>query len=222
MKQQTILFDLDGTVTDSGEGIINCAAMTLERLGLPVPDRETMRVFVGPPLHDTFIKFGVPPEEADRAVEIYRSRYHTVGKFENNPYPGIRELLDALRKRGFRLLIATSKPEKLSCEILEHFDLARYFDRICGATLDRSRITKADVIAYLLADYPERGETLMVGDTAFDVTGAAVHGISTIGVSWGYGSTQEMREAGAIVIASTTAELLNLILEAFRQNDQAY
>lgn len=211
MVNKTILFDLDGTVTDSGEGIINCAAMTLERLGLPVPDRESLRLFVGPPLHDTFVKFGVPETMADRAVEIYRSRYHTVGKFENYPYPGIRQLLEALQSRGYRLLIATSKPEKLSCEILAHFDLARYFERICGATMDRSRITKSDVIAYLLADFPDRGETIMVGDTAFDVTGAAAHGIPTVGVSWGYGEEADMLRAGAVAAAHTMDELLALL-----------
>ena len=213
MEDKTILFDLDGTVTDSGEGIINCAAMTLERLGLPVPDRQALRIFVGPPLHETFVKFGVPEEMADRAVEIYRSRYHTKGKYENSPYPGIRELLEALKSRGYRLLIATSKPEKLSCEILEHFDLAKYFDRICGATMDRSRISKSDVIAYLLQECPNRGRTVMVGDTAFDVTGAAAHGIPTVGVSWGYGEEGDMLEAGATAVAHNMEELLGLLAE---------
>ena len=213
MSVKTILFDLDGTVTDSGEGIINCAAMTLERFGLPVPDRQTLRFFVGPPLHDTFVRFGVPPEEANRAVEIYRSRYHTVGKFENAPYPGVRELLEALKAQGYRLLIATSKPERLSCEILEHFDLARYFDRICGATLDRSRITKSDVIAYLLEECPTGVRTVMVGDTAFDVTGATAHGIPTIGVSWGYGTEAEMIEAGAVAVAHSMEQLLQLLTD---------
>ena len=211
MIRNTVLFDLDGTITDSGEGIINSAAMTLERFGLPVPDRQTMREFVGPPLHDTFVKFGVCPQEADRAVEIYRSRYHTIGKYENAPYPGIRQLLEDLKNDGFRLLIATSKPEKLSVEILEHFDLAKYFDRICGATLDRSRITKSDVIAYLLNDFQSPTHTIMVGDTAYDVIGAASHGIPTIGVTWGYGTVQELTNAGAIAIANNTETLYSLL-----------
>jgi len=187
--------------------------MTLERFGLPVPNRQAMRTFVGPPLHDTFVKFGIPPEEADRAVEIYRSRYHTVGKFENSPYPGIGRLLEDLKRAGFRLLIATSKPEKLSVEILEHFDLAKYFDRICGATLDRSRITKSDVIAYLLSNTQDPAHAIMVGDTAFDVIGAASHGIPTIGVSWGYGTVRELTEAGAIAIADSTEELYSLLIQ---------
>jgi phosphoglycolate phosphatase len=219
---KAVFFDLDGTLTDSGEGIINCVSYTLEEFGLPVPHRDALRVFVGPPLRESFVKFGVPKEEVDNAIKIYRSRYIPIGKFENSPYEGIRELLERLKAEGHKLYVATSKPETTSVEILEHFDLAKYFDIICGASFDHARHSKALVIAYLLEQTGEGLDAVMVGDTAFDVTGAAVHGISTIGVSWGYGSTQEMREAGAIAIASTTAELLNLILEAFRQNDQAY
>ena len=209
--KRTILFDLDGTLTDSGEGIINCAILALEHFGLPVPDREAMRVFVGPPLQDTFVKFGVAPEDADKAVEVYRSRYTTIGKFENFPYPGVRQLLETLRSHGHKLYVATSKPEAMSIEILEKFDLARFFDRICGATLDRSRSKKEDVIAYLLAQTDATENVIMVGDTAFDVIGAAAHGISTIGVSWGYGAVEEMVSAGAVAIARNIDELLQLL-----------
>ena len=208
---KTILFDLDGTLTDSGEGIINCASLVLEHFGLPVPDRQTMRVFVGPPLHETFVKFGVPDEKADEAVKVYRSRYHTVGKFENTPYPGIREILARLQTEGHRLLVATSKPEALSIEILEKFDLAKYFHRICGASMDRSRSTKENVIAYLLKENGTSDNMIMVGDTAFDVIGAAAHGIPTIGVSWGYGEVADMEKAGAIAIVYTTDDLYELL-----------
>lgn len=211
MEKKTILFDLDGTLTDSGEGIINCAALALSHFGIPVPDRETMRVFVGPPLHDTFVKFGVPADRADEAVVVYRSRYTTVGKFENHPYPGIREMLAHLNAQGHSLLVATSKPEALSIEILEKFGLAQYFDRICGASLDRSRSTKEEVIAYLLEQASDRSRMIMVGDTAFDVIGASAHSIPAIGVSWGYGSVDEMRQAGAIAIADTVTQLQQLL-----------
>lgn len=208
---KTILFDLDGTLTDSGEGIMNSAALALEHYGIPVPDREKMRVFVGPPLHETFVKFGIPDEEADNAVEVYRSRYNTIGKFENFPYPGIPEMLKRLKESGYRLLVATSKPEALSCEILEHFDLAKYFYRICGASLDRSRSTKEEVIAYLLRESGADSEMVMVGDTAFDVTGAAAHGIPCIGVAWGYGTVADMVSAGAAAIADTVDQLEELL-----------
>ena len=209
--KKAILFDLDGTLTDSGEGIINCAAYTLEHYGLPVPSREAMRVFVGPPLHESFIKFGVPADQTAEAIRIYRSRYIPIGKFENEPYPGIRELLEKLVSDGHRLYVATSKPENTSLEILDHFDLSKYFTRICGASTDFSRNTKAEVIAYLLELNGQTENAIMVGDTAFDVIGAKAHGIPTIGVSWGYGEVKDMEEAGAIGIANTMDELYEML-----------
>ena len=211
MANKAIFFDLDGTLTDSGEGIMNCATLALEHFGIPVPTREEMRVFVGPPLDQTFIKFGVPADKADEAIKVFRSRYTTVGKFENFPYPGIREALETLKGQGHRLFVATSKPEVLANEVLNHFDLAKYFEQIAGATLDGSRSHKADVITYLLRLTGDVGQTLMVGDTAFDVNGAAAHGIPTIGVSWGYGEIADMEKAGAIAVARNMDELVELI-----------
>ena len=209
--EKAILFDLDGTLTDSGEGIINCAQMTLERFGLPVPPREEMQVFVGPPLGDTFVKFGIPEERTQEAIDIFRSRYVPIGKYENHPYPGIRELLEALKAQGHRLFVATSKPEVTAIEVLEHFDLAKYFDLICGASFDQSRTTKSEVIAFLLEQNGRIDNAVMVGDTEFDVLGAAAHGIPTIGVSWGYGQVEDMQKAGAAAIADTPESLLELL-----------
>ena len=211
MTKKAIFFDLDGTLTDSGEGIMNCATLGLEHFGLPVPSREEMRFFVGPPLDQTFIKFGVPADKTQEAIEVFRGRYRTVGKFENFPYPGIREALETLKAQGHRLFVATSKPEILANEVLDHFDLAKYFEQIAGATLDGSRSHKADVITYLLGLTGDVGQTLMVGDTAYDVLGAAEHGIPTIGVSWGYGEVADMEKAGAIAIAHTMEEMVALI-----------
>ncbi len=211
--KKTILFDLDGTLTDSGEGIIKCSALALRHFGIEVPDDDAMRVFVGPPLHETFVKFGIPDDKADEAVEIYRSRYNTVGKFENHPYTGIAELLHTLKSSGCRLLVATSKPEALSVEILEKFQLAQYFDRICGASLDRSRSSKEAVIAYLLQEYPDTKNMVMVGDTALDILGAKAHGIDAIGVSWGYGDVAQMRQAGAVAIADSIDQLQALLMK---------
>ena len=208
---KAILFDLDGTLTDSGEGIMNCAKLALNHYGIEVPDEQALRVFVGPPLAETFLKFGVPAEEIDHAIEIYRSRYIPIGKYENRPYPGIRELLEKLKADGHRLYVATSKPETTSVDILEHFDLAKYFDIIAGASFDHARHSKALVIAYLLEQTGTDLEAIMVGDTAFDVIGAKSHGIPTIGVSWGYGETQDMVNAGAIGIARSMEELYQLI-----------
>ncbi len=209
---KTILFDLDGTLTDSGEGIINCALLALEYFKLPLPDRDAMRVFVGPPLRETFQKFGVAPENVDKAVEIYRSRYVPIGMFENTPYPGIRAMLAALKAEGHTLYVATSKPESMANAILEKFELAPYFDRICGATMDAARDSKDKVIAYLLEECGTKEDTYMVGDTAFDVLGAAAHGIPTIGVSWGYGEVADIEKAGAVNIVHSPAELLEFLM----------
>ena len=209
--KKAILFDLDGTLTDSGEGIINCAQYAFQQMGYPVPPREEMGVFVGPPLWDTFEKFGIPKERTDEAVQIFRSRYVPIGKFENTPYPGIRELLEALGAEGNLLYVATSKPETTAVEVLEHFDLAGYFDRICGADLEKKRNSKDAVIAYLLNMTGSDAEMVMVGDTEYDVLGAAAHGIPTIGVSWGYGDVAAMEKAGAKAIVNSTKELLEML-----------
>lgn len=206
-----ILFDLDGTLTDSGEGIINCAIVALEHFGLPIPSREELRVFVGPPLNQTFVRFGVPEDRVQEAIDIYRSRYIPIGKYENTPYPGIRELLEKLRSDGFLLYVATSKPEQTSVDILEHFDLANFFEQICGASMDLSRNSKEDVISYLLKT-AQADSLIMVGDTKFDVIGAAAHGIPTVGVSWGYGTVSDLRLAGAAAIAHTPQELYSILI----------
>lgn len=211
MAKKAIFFDLDGTLTDSGEGIINCAILGLEHFGLPIPSREEMRVFVGPPLDQTFIKFGVPEDKAREAIDVFRSRYVVTGKFENFPYPGIREALQTLKEQGHRLFVATSKPEVTALEVLEKFQLTQYFEQIVGATLDGTRSHKADVIAYLLNKLSDVPSIMMVGDTAFDVTGAAAHGIPTIGVAWGYGEVADMEKAGAVAIAHSMEELVDLL-----------
>lgn len=208
---KTILFDLDGTLTDSGEGIINCAILALEHYGLPIPSREEMRTFVGPPLHESFIRHGVPADQAEDAIRIYRSRYIPIGAYENTPYPGVRELLETLKAQGHTLFVATSKPEEMSIKILEHFDLAKYFDRICGASMDTSRSSKEAVIAYLIDLNGRADNMVMVGDTKFDIIGAKAHGIPGIGVSWGYGKVEQMQESGAVAIAESMDALLSLL-----------
>ena len=169
---KSILFDLDGTLTDSGEGIMKCAVYALAHYGIDAPSKEQLRTFVGPPLTETFARFGVPLDKLAEAVEIYRKRYIPIGRFENHPYTGVRELLEQLRNDGHKLYVATSKPEWMSIEILEHFDLAKYFDIICGAATDFSRNTKEAVITHLLSQCDAQSNAVMVGDTAYDVIGA--------------------------------------------------
>lgn len=211
MHHKTLLFNLDGTLTDSGEGIINCAQYAFEKMGYPVPEREKMGVFVGPPLAETMIKFGIPAEKTGEAIRIFRERYIPIGKYENKLYPGIPEMLQALLDDGWTLFVATSKPEITAKEVLEHFQLSKYFRLICGADMEEKRVEKADVIAYLLEQTTPGDTCLMIGDTRYDVAGAKEHGIATIGVSWGYGDVEQMREEGAIAIADTPQQLTDIL-----------
>ena len=209
MKQ--ILFDLDGTLTDSGEGIMNCAELTLAHYGLAIPTRTQMRSIVGPPLKDSFFRLGIPEAELDNAVEFYRKHYLAKGQFENFPYPGIRQLLEKLKTEGHKLYVATSKPETISQNILKNFDLDQYFDIICGAVSDSNRSTKEAVIEHLLSQLDEKNNLVMVGDTIYDVKGAAFHGIPCVAVSWGYGVVQDMRAAGATIV-QTMDELYHALV----------
>ena len=209
-----ILFDLDGTLTDSGEGIIHCAQQTLEYFGLPIPSKHALRVIVGPPLRDSFLRFGIPENKLDEAVEIYRKHYVHHGKYENFPYPGIETLLQRLKEDGHHLYVATSKPEAMSIDILEYFGLAKYFDIICGAASDHSRNTKAKVIDHLLHQLQPINSTLiMVGDTIYDIEGAHELNLPAIGVTWGYGVVEDMMNAGAEGIASSMDELYLLLTQ---------
>ena len=207
---ETVLFDLDGTLTDSGEGIIKSADIALKHFNIHAT-QEQLKVFVGPPLIETFKMFGIQESSLDEAVKLFRKRYLTVGKFENHPYQGIENVLRTLKEKNYNLFVATSKPEKIAIEILDHYELSPYFTKICGATMDEKRSSKDDVISYLKT-HIDTDKMLMIGDTIYDVLGANVHSIPTIGVSWGYGNPKEMKKAGAITIVHTPEELLNEII----------
>ena len=211
MAYTSILFDLDGTLVDSGEGVLKCAELALRHFNLPIPSPEEMRTFVGPPLRDSFIRFGCTEEMAQEAITVYRSRYTTVGKFELFVYPSIPELLAQLHEAGYKLYVATSKPETVSVEILHHLGLARYFTYIAGADQGKARSTKSEVIAYLLEQVGDLEGALMVGDTAYDVIGSAQHGIPCVGVSWGYGTVASIEDAHPAAIVHSTEELLSFV-----------
>ncbi len=213
-----VLFDLDGTLTDSAPGIVNCLHYALDDLGIDHPDDATMRAHLGPPLIMTFREhYGLDEATADRAIAKYRERYHDVGLFENAVYDGIPSLLDQLDETNAVLAIATSKPTPSATRILEHFDLARHFAFIGGAELDGPRQHKADVIAHTLDELAGLGalgstdRLVMVGDRKHDMTGAIAHGIPGIGVLWGYGDEAELRSAGAVEVVSDTAALLRAL-----------
>jgi phosphoglycolate phosphatase len=210
-----ILFDLDGTLTDSAPGITASLTSTFETLGLPVPSPAQLVEYVGPPLLDSLQQFaGMTEKESREALTIYRASYHEHGAFDSAVFPGIRGLLKRLKDAGIPLAVATSKPELQAERILEHFDLAQYFDVITGATEDESRSAKSDVVAEAVRRLTEQGvdltQTVMVGDRAFDVEGAAVNGLPTILVEWGYGSPAEA--VGAIAVVHSTDQLSSLLL----------
>ena len=212
MKHTTVLFDLDGTITDSGVGIMHGMEIVLSHFGLPIPDRQALRVIVGPPLRNSFIRFGIKPENTDEALVLYRKFYVADGWLENFVYPGLEQVLKTLKERCCRVYLATSKPEHMAKHILEHFGLAQYFELICGATEDSSRDSKSKVIQYLLDQIEPDESIVMVGDTHYDVEGAGVFGIPTIGVDWGYGENEDMIKAGAVAIAKDADQLLQLLI----------
>lgn len=214
MQFETILFDLDGTLTDPGLGITNSVMFALERFGIHESDRQKLYPFIGPPLWDSFMRFyGMSREEADRAVTVYREYYADRGLFENTVYPGIPQMLEELRAQGKTLAVATSKPEGFSVKILEHFGLAKFFDRIAGASMDQSRSRKADVIRYALSELPQADPrtAVMVGDREHDVLGAREVGLPCVGVLYGYGDRPELEAAGALSIAENVEALKNFL-----------
>lgn len=208
-----ILFDLDGTLTDSGEGIINSVKYALRTNGDDIPDESVLLKFIGPPLWESFETFcGFSHEKACGLVELYREYYREKGLFENAVYDGVEKMLSELKAQGKRLAVATSKPEVFSVRILEHFGLAEYFENITGATLDGTRIEKADVIACALeccgADKDSR--VLMVGDRKHDILGAHKNNIPCAAVLYGYGTREEFEEYGADYIVKEPSEIAAL------------
>ena len=207
---KNVLFDLDGTLTDPAEGITNALMHAQRRLGMAVSPREALYVFIGPPLIETFMsEWGLTRVESEQALVYYREHFSTKGLFENVPYEGIGQALAELKRAGLRLFVATSKPEPLSLRILEHFDLLPYFEAVAGSTMDEQRTKKGEVIAYALQTFHlDPAETVMVGDRKHDVIGARENGLPCLGVLYGYGSREELTEAGAAALAADVGELV--------------
>ncbi|MBQ9113264.1 MAG: HAD family hydrolase [Clostridia bacterium] len=210
----TILFDLDGTLTDPWRGITNSVAYALTKFGIEVTDTRELCKFIGPPLLDSFAEYyGFDDDQCRLAVRLYREYFRDRGIYENSVYDGVPELLSALRGHGKRIVLATSKPEEFARIILKHFSLDVYFDLVAGASMDETRSKKADVIAYALEKLciTDTSDVLMVGDRKHDVLGANQLGINTVGVLYGYGDLEELRSAGARYIAKTVNDILNFI-----------
>lgn len=214
MKIRYVLFDLDGTLTDSQDGILNSIEYMLDYYGIHVKDRQQLRPWLGPPLKESLMKYyGFDEKTALEGVDKYREYFDRQGIFENRVYEGVRPMLEALRERGFLLAVATSKPEVAARRIMEHFDLSRYFAYVGGATLDDSRVKKADVVRYVLeaCGVADPEEALMVGDREHDVEGAGRNGLASIGVLYGYGSEEELLGAGARYIAPLPRDIVTIL-----------
>ena len=212
-NKKIILFDLDGTLTDPGLGITNSVMHALHRYGIEVSDRTELYKFIGPPLHESFERFyGFEKED------VYREYFSVKGLFENEVYAGIEQLLRELKKQGKILCLATSKPEVFAKQILEHFCLDGYFDRIVGSLLNGERTNKAEVIAWVLQCLNEDGiswnlnQIVMIGDREHDVIGAHKNDIPAIGVLFGYGNEDELKMAGADDLAVSVDGLYEMLV----------
>ena len=215
VRYDTILFDLDGTLTDPKMGITKSIQYALTSFGIDVPDPALLEKCIGPPLQDSFPEFfGLSLADTDRAIKKYREYFSEIGLYENEVYPGIPDLLDALANDGRELLLATSKPTLYSRKILEHFSLRRYFSFIAGSTMSGSRLRKADIIRYGLGKRPPAKGSLvaMVGDRKHDIIGAKEAGVDSIGVLYGYGSLVELQASSPDHIVADVEGLKSLFL----------
>jgi phosphoglycolate phosphatase len=213
MKYKYCLFDLDGTLTDPAIGITNSVMYALKKFDIEVKDRTELYPFIGPPLDYSFMTFfGFSKEQADLAIKYYRENFSVTGLLENEVYDGVPEMLSELKNRGVKIALATSKPYEFSIKILKHFDLYQYFDFFGAATMDGKISKKEDVIAKLLEDMSaaDRSELLMIGDRYHDIEGAKANNIYSAGVLWGYGSKEELENAGADYILNGPADILEL------------
>ena len=216
MKKQYILFDLDGTLTDPAEGITKSVQYALKHFGIEEDDLEKLQPFIGPPLMESFMDFyGFSEEQAREAVTYYREYFRPQGIFENEVYKGIPELLEKLTDAGKTLILATSKPVVFAEQILEHFDLRQYFEFIGGSDIEQTRAKKTEILQYILEECQlvDLTELVMVGDRKHDIIGAKQFGIDMVGVLYGYGSEEELKEAGADVLVDSVRELGEYLLE---------
>lgn len=210
------LFDLDGTLTDPKEGITRSVQYALRFFGIEEPDLTKLEVFIGPPLKDSFMEFyNLSREQAGKAVEVYRERFAPVGVLENKIYPGMERMLAGLYEKGIHLAVASSKPHVFVQQILKHFDIGKYFEVIVGSELDGRRTDKEEVVLEALRqlgilsmkEEERHRRCAMIGDRKFDIQGAKAHGLTAVGVRFGYAGEGELEKEGAEYIAETVEEL---------------
>lgn len=198
---KNLFFDLDGTLTDPSDGIINCIVYALDKLNLKIPERNSMRRFIGPPLVNSFMELlnTSDKQEAQNAVNIYRERFSTVGMYENIPYHGTDRMLAALSDTGYRMFLCTSKPQIFAEKILEHFRLRTYFEKVYGSSLDGTHVEKDSLMAHLISSESlDPSQSAMIGDRIYDISGALANGVQPYGVSYGFGTPDEFKNAGKV------------------------
>jgi phosphoglycolate phosphatase len=213
-----LLFDLDGTLTDPFVGITRSVQYAMEKLGQPIPLADDLRWCIGPPLKVGFARLLDTNDETltDEAVRLYRERYATIGKFENSLIDGIPDILSTLSAEGHFLSVATSKLKTYAGDIIDHFQLRRYFRALHGSELDGRNAIKRDLVRHILeTERIEPANTIMIGDREHDIAGARANGVPAIGVLWGYGDRTELEQAGARLIATRPSELPELIARIF-------
>ncbi|MBQ9516545.1 MAG: HAD-IA family hydrolase [Eubacterium sp.] len=217
-----LIFDFDGTICDTGEGIKKCAHFALESFGIDAPEWDELDYFIGPPLLVTFQeKFGKSPQEADELVKKFRERYSTTGLFESNLYDGVYNLLKSLKSDGFKLGIASSKPQTFIEKLLNHFGIIDLFDSICGVSFQADCEPKPSIIARCVEELGASVQnTFMVGDTRYDIDGAKENGLRSIGVLWGYGTKFELIESGADFILENPQDVEAVALDLYEQTDR--
>jgi len=217
-RVDTLLFDLDGTLTDPREGILGCIRYAMSRLGhRSLPSDEEIAWCIGPPLRDSYRRIlnSDDPQTIETAIGYYRERYKGPGKFENRVYDGIVDALLQLKSSGYRLLVCTAKPEIYANDIIEHFGLKVFFDRLYGADLEGKLDHKPDLLAHLLrSEKLDPARCLMIGDRKHDIVAAKENGVRSLGVLWGYGSRQELESAGADALCGTPADLHRCVEDA--------
>ena len=214
MKYKYILFDLDGTITESGPGIMNSVEYALNKMNREVGERDTLKKFIGPPLTESMEKYyGMSEEEALLGVKYYREYYHDKGIYENRVYDGLEEVLKKINEAGKQAIVATSKPEEYAKIIIDHFHLTKYFACVAGMEMDGGRGTKAQVITYALEknDITDKSNVLMIGDREHDVIGAHENGLDCLGILYGFGSRKEFEEAGADYIRENVEDILQFV-----------
>jgi len=214
-KYDVIAFDLDGTLTNPEKGLVAGFRYAFDKLGIKYESPESLKRFIGPPLFDEWKRsFGLSDAECTEALRVFREFYDVYGWRENEPYPKIVEMLAELRASGKKLVVATSKPERVANKVLNYFDLAKYFDFISTATLDKSRDKKCEVLEYALNSIgsPDKAKCVLVGDRKYDAEGAEIVGVDSIAVLYGHGSAAEISSAGFTYIAESVSDILKILI----------